>query len=136
MNRIVLDASALLAILNQEPGAEKLTPELLSGATTSTVNLAEVHSKLVSRGLHPDDAWEAALSPIREVVPFTTEHARLSGDLVTKTRALGLSLGDRACLALGLALKAAVYTADRSWNKVRVGAPIAPYLGHREQCEC
>jgi ribonuclease VapC len=124
VNRIVLDASALLAILNQEPGAEKLTPELLSTATTSTVSLAEVHSKLVSRGLRPDDAWEAALSPIREVVPFTTEHARLAGDLVAKTRAIGLSLGDRACLALGLALKAHVYTADRSWNKVRVGARI------------
>jgi PIN domain nuclease of toxin-antitoxin system len=124
MNRIVLDASALLAILNQEPGAESLTPELLSGAATSTVNLAEVHSKLVSRGLRPGDAWEAALSPIREVVPFSADHARLAGDLVAKTRALGLSLGDRACLALGLALKVAVYTADRSWNKVRVGVRI------------
>ena len=71
MNKIVLDASALLAILNQEPGAEKLTPELLSAAITSTVNLAEVHSKLVSRGLDPADAWDAALSPIHEAVPFT-----------------------------------------------------------------
>lgn len=124
MNRIVLDASALLVLLNQEPGAEKLTPELLSAAATSTVNLAEVHSKLVNRGLHPDDAWEATLGPINEAIPFTSEHARLAGDLVTKTRALGLSLGDRACLALGLALKAAVYTADRSWNKVRVGVRI------------
>lgn len=124
VNRIVLDASALLAILNQEPGAEKLTPELLSVATISTVNLAEVHSKLVSRGLRPQDAWEAALSPLREVVPLTAEHARLVGDLVAKTRALGLSLGDRACLALGLALKAPIYTADRSWKKARAGARI------------
>lgn len=124
MNKIVLDASALLAILNQEPGAEKLTPELLSAATTSTVNLAEVHSKLVSRGLDPADAWGAALSPIQEAAPFTPEHARLVGDLVMKTRPLGLSLGDRACLALGLALKAAVYTADRSWNKVKIGVRI------------
>jgi PIN domain nuclease of toxin-antitoxin system len=124
VNRIVLDASALLAILNQEPGAEKLTPELLSAAAASTVNLCEVHSKLVSRGLDPDGAWEATLTPIRDAVPFTTEHAKLAGDLVEKTRALGLSLGDRACLALGLALKAPVYTADRSWAKVRVGARI------------
>lgn len=124
MSGIVLDASALLAILNQEPGAEKLTPELLSVATTSTVNLAEVHSKLVSRGLRPGDAWEAALSPIAEVAPFTAEHARLVGDLAAKTRALGLSLGDRACLALGLALKAPVYTADRLWNKVKVSVRI------------
>ena len=124
MNKIVLDASALLAILNQEPGAEKLTPELLTAATMSAVNLAEVHSKLVSRGLDPKDAWEATLSPISEVMPFTAEHARLVGDLVAKTRPLGLSLGDRACLALGLALKAAVYTADRSWNKVKIGVRI------------
>ncbi len=124
MNRVVLDASALLAILNQEPGAEALTPELLSGAVISTVNLAEVHGKLVSRGLSPDDAWEAALGPIREAVPFTAGHARLVGDLVAQTRPLGFSLGDRACLALGVALKAPVYAADRSWKKLKVGARI------------
>jgi PIN domain nuclease of toxin-antitoxin system len=124
MNRVVLDASALLAILNQEPGAETLTPELLSAAAVSTVNLAEVHSKLVSRGLRADDAWEAALSPIREPVSFTAEHARLVGDLVAQTRPLGLSLGDRACLALGLSLKSPIYTADKSWKKLKVGARI------------
>jgi ribonuclease VapC len=124
MNRVVLDASALLAILNQEPGAETLTPELLSGAVISTVNLAEVHGKLIGRGLSPDDAWEAALGPIREAVPFTAEHAGLAGDLVAKTHPLGLSLGDRACLALGLALKAPVYTADKSWKKLKAGAHI------------
>lgn len=102
----MLDASALLAILNQESGAEALTPELLSGAAISTVNLVEVHGKLIGRGLSPDDAWEATLGPIREAVPFTAEHARVVGDLVAQTRPLGLSLGDRACLALGLALKA------------------------------
>jgi ribonuclease VapC len=124
MNRVVLDASALLAILNQEPGAETLTPELLSIASISTVNLAEVHGKLVGRGLAPDDAWEATLTPIREAVPFTPEHARLVGDLVAQTRPLGLSLGDRTCLALGLALKAPVYTADKSWKELKVGARI------------
>lgn len=124
MNRVVLDASALLAILNQEPGAERMTPELLSAAATSTVNLAEVHGKLVGRGLNADEAWEATLSPIREAVAFTSEHARLTGDLAVQTRALGLSLGDRACLALGLALKAPVYTADRSWKKFKVSVRI------------
>lgn len=124
MNRVVLDASALLAILNQEPGAEKLTPELLSAAAISTVNLAEVQGKLVGRGLAPDDAWEAALSPVREAASFTPEHARLVGDLVAQTRPLGLSLGDRACLALALFLKAPAYTADKSWKKLKVGARI------------
>ena len=56
--------------------------------------------------------------------PFTSQHAKLVGDLVAQTRPLGLSLGDRACLALGLSLKAPVYTADKSWKKVKVGARI------------
>lgn len=124
MSRIVLDASALLAVLNQETGANRLTPELLSAAVSSTVNLAEVQGKLVERGLSSDDAWEATLSPIREAVSFTAEHARLAGDLVGRTRPHGLSLGDRACLALGLALKAPVYTADKSWKNLKVGIRI------------
>jgi ribonuclease VapC len=124
MNSIVLDASALLAVLNGEAGADKLSPQLLSAATSSTVNLAEVQGKLVDRGLSPRDAWEATLSPIREATAFTTEHARTAGNLITQTRALGLSLGDRACLALGLALKAPVYTADRSWRNLKLGVRI------------
>jgi len=124
MSEVVLDASALLAVLNQEAGADRLTPELLSGATSSTVNLAEVHGKLVDRGLNPGDAWEAAISPIREVADFTAEHAKTAGRLISQTRSLGLSLGDRACLALGIALGAPVYTADRSWKKLNVGVRI------------
>ena len=124
MNRIVLDASALLALLNREPGADKLTPQLLSSAASSTVNLAEVQSKLVSRGLDPDEAWQATLSPIRDALDFSAEHARAAGNLVAHTRGLGLSLGDRACLALGLALKAPVYTADKSWKSLKLGVRI------------
>jgi ribonuclease VapC len=124
MSRVVLDASAVLAILNQEPGSEKLTPELLSDAVASTVNLAEVQTTLVRAGVDSEDAWEATLSFIREAVPFTPEHARVAGDLVKKTKPLGLSLGDRACLALALMRKAVVYTADRSWKKLRVGLRI------------
>jgi ribonuclease VapC len=124
VSRIVLDASAVLAILNSEPGAEKLTPGLLTKATVSAVNLAEVHSKLVSRGLEPNDAWDAATGPVHEAEPFTDEHARIAGDLLAQTRSLGLSLGDRACLALGIALGAAVYTADQSWKGLRLGIRV------------
>jgi ribonuclease VapC len=124
MNRIVLDASAVLAILNQEPGSERLTPDLLSAAATSTVNLAEVQGKLVDRGMSSEDAWEATLAPIREAVSFTLEQTRLAGDLVGQTRPRGLSLADRACLALGIVLKAPVYTADRSWKNLKVGVRI------------
>ena len=124
MNSIVLDASALLAVLNREPGAEKLTPQVLSAAITSTVNLAEVQSKLVSRGIKPDEAWDATISPIRESAVFTDEQAKIAGSLIARTGAFGLSFGDRACLALGIALKAPVYTADRSWKNLKLGVRI------------
>lgn len=120
MNRVVLDASAVLALLNGEPGTDKLTPQLLSMAASSTVNLAEVQAKLVDRGVDPNDAWEAALAPIRDVMDFTADHARLAGSLIAQTRPLGLSLGDRACLALALSLKAPVYTTDRSWKNLNL----------------
>lgn len=124
MSEIVLDASALLAVLNEEPGAEILDHELLASATSSTVNLAEVQSKLVKHGIDPEDAWEATLSPIREAAVFTRDQARIAGDLVTQTSALGLSLGDRACLALGISLKAPVYTTDRAWKNLKLGIRI------------
>jgi ribonuclease VapC len=124
MNRIVLDASAILAVIGGEPGADKLTPDLLARAVGSTVNLAEVQSKLVSRGWTSEQAWEDATSPVRELVSFDEEQARIAGDLVTQTRHLGLSLGDRACLALGMALKLPVYTAEKAWKKVKVGVRI------------
>ena len=124
MNRIVLDASAVLALLNNESGADKLTPELLGNATSSTVNLAEVQTKLVSEGGRPDEAWQDTLSPIREAMPFTAEQARVAGSLVAQTRRLGLSLGDRACLALGITLKAPIYTADKSWKNLKLGIRI------------
>jgi ribonuclease VapC len=124
VNKVVLDASALLVLLNQEPGVEKLTPELLREATASTVNLAEVHSKLVSQGGDPDEAWADTLSPISDAIAFTEQQARIAGGLAARTRSLGLSLGDRACLALGIALQAPVYTADRAWTSLKLGVRI------------
>ena len=124
MNRVVVDSSVLLAVIHQERGSETLTPEFLTRAIISTVNLAEVQSKLVTSGWPPDDAWADATGSVREVIPFTAEHARAAGNLIAETRAFGLSLGDRACLALGLALHAPVYTADRSWKRLKLGVKI------------
>jgi PIN domain nuclease of toxin-antitoxin system len=124
MNKVVLDASAILAIISAEPGHEKLSPEILSNAVSSTVNLAEVQGKLVSRGWTTEEAWEDATSPVREAVPFGEEHAKVAGSLITDTQHLGLSLGDRACLTLGIALKAPVYTADRTWKKLRLSVRV------------
>jgi len=124
MNEIILDASALLAVLHREPGSEKLTAELMSRAVCSTVNIAEVHSKLVKDGVPPDDAWRATLGLIHEAVTFSMEHAKLAGSLTSKTRSLGLSLADRACLALAIAMDRPVYTTDRSWKNLQIGAKI------------
>lgn len=124
MNSVVLDASAILALINREPGSDKLTPRLLANAVCSTVNLAEVQTKLVSNGWSPEDAWEDATSPIREAIFFTDEHAKIAGSLVALTQPLGLSLGDRSCLALGISLKAAVYTAEKTWNKLKLGVRV------------
>jgi ribonuclease VapC len=124
MNKVVLDASAILALLNDEPGAEKITPELLSRATTSAVNLAEVQTILVREGGDPDESWALVIDPISDVEPFTAHHARIAGTLIQKTRPLGLSLGDRACLALAIALDAPVYTTDQLWRKLKLGVPI------------
>lgn len=123
-NKAVLDASAVMAIINNERGADKLTPEILDAAATSAVNLAEVHGKLLQWGFTKENAWMAANAAVHEAVPFTAEQAKTAGDLVIQTRALGLSLGDRACLALGIALRAPVYTADRSWKDLNVGVRI------------
>ncbi len=124
MSRIVLDASALLVVINDEPGAEKLTPQLLESAIVSTVNLAEAQGKLVREGTDPDEAWRDVHSPIREAAEFTAEQAKLAGSLIAHTRALGLSLGDRACLALGMVLNAPVYTVDRSWKSLKLDLKI------------
>jgi ribonuclease VapC len=124
VSKIVLDASAVLAIIQQESGHEKLTLSLLDGALCSSVNLAEVQAKLVTRGWASREAWDDATSAIDEVVPFEAQQAKTAGDLIVQTRPLGLSLGDRACLALGITVNAPVYTTEKIWKKLNLGIPI------------
>ena len=124
MNEVVLDASAILAIVFQERGAEKLTVEIMKDAVISTVNLAEVQSKLVKKGYDPEEAWEDATSLVSAAVRFTSEQAKIAGSLITQTEKVGLSLGDRSCLALAIALKAPVYTTEQVWRELKVGVLI------------
>jgi PIN domain nuclease of toxin-antitoxin system len=126
VSSFVLDASALLAALRDEPGVENLPSEweMQDHAVMSTVNLCEVQSKLVVDGIQPDDAWDAMLSAIHTPVALDEEQAKLAGSLRLQTRKLGLSLGDRACIALGLTLKMPIYTADRQWSKLKIGSEI------------
>ena len=124
MSSVVLDASAILAVIIGEPGQEKLPPSVLAEAVISTVNLAEVQGKLEALGWTPDEAWEDATGLLREAIPFTEQQARAAGELLAQTRSLGLSLGDRACLALAMALNVPVYTADQTWRKLKLGMRI------------
>jgi len=124
VSKIVVDASVLLAVIHREPGSEKLTAELLDTATVSTVNLAEVQGKLLDRGWTADEAWEDAIGTVGAIEEFTADQAKAAGSLIAQTRPFGLSLGDRACLALALERNAPVYTADRAWKKLKVGVRI------------
>jgi PIN domain nuclease of toxin-antitoxin system len=124
MNEVVFDASAMLAMLQHERGEEKLTEDIRERSVASAVNLAEVQTKLVKKGGDPDESWYDALSAIGSVEQYTPEHARIAGDLITATEKYGLSLGDRSCLALAIALKAPVYTTEQTWRNLRVGVPI------------
>jgi PIN domain nuclease of toxin-antitoxin system len=121
--KVVLDASAILALLNAEPGS-RVVEESLSEAAVSAVNLSEVIAKLSERGM-PEAAIRIALQGLGlEVHPFDAVAAHSAGMLRSATRGLGLSMGDRACLALGISLSAAVLTADRTWKKLKVGARV------------
>jgi PIN domain nuclease of toxin-antitoxin system len=124
MNKVVLDASAILAIIFHEPGAEKLTDAILDDAVASTVNLAEVQTKLVKKGYIPQEAWADTLSLVTAAEPFSSEQAMIAGSLITQTEKYGLSLGDRSCLALAISLKAPVYTTEQIWRSLKVGVPI------------
>ena len=114
MSRVVLDASAILALLNQEEGAERVAP-FLADAVISTVNLAEVVTRLALAGMPETAIREAlALLPL-ESVPFDVGQAIDVGLLAPTTRPSGLSLGDRACLILARRLDATAVTADQAW---------------------
>lgn len=120
---VVLDSSAILALLYDEPGSD-LVLQALPGALLSTVNLAEAHTKLVKDGAPSQRAWSRLTSLNCTVCGFEDVQARLTGDLVAKTRAHGLSLGDRACLALAIERNAKAYTADRVWKILNLGIQV------------
>jgi ribonuclease VapC len=125
----VLDASALLALLKGEPGAERVAEALEHGAYLSAVNLAEVLSKLADWGEDPAEAQArmaqvGLLGAAVAVLPFTGEDALEVARLRALTRAYGLSFGDRACLALARRLGLPALTAERAWAELDLGIPV------------
>ncbi|HLM60628.1 MAG TPA: type II toxin-antitoxin system VapC family toxin [Pyrinomonadaceae bacterium] len=120
MIKNVLDASAVLAVLNGERGEKKVVP-LLAESAVSTVNLTEVAAKLLEAGMDEKSAQLAvAVLGIGEIVEFTEGLVWEAARLTPLTRQYGLSLGDRACLALAIKLKVPAVTADKEWAKLKL----------------
>lgn len=120
---IVLDASALLTLLYQEPGHEVVSAHF-PDCCISTVNLTEVVSRFVRDGHASQPVWQKLKATSIEFVPFSVEQAILASHLLSRTQPYGLSLADRACIALALLRGAPALTADRAWSQVQVGVTI------------
>jgi ribonuclease VapC len=129
LSQSVLDASALLAYLDNEAGADVVADAVADGATISTINLAEALSTLAARGSNPADVVmdltaDGLLDGAITVEPFTAADAIEAACLRPRTRSAGLSLGDRACLALGHRLGTPALTADQAWAGLTLGVDV------------
>jgi ribonuclease VapC len=117
----VLDASALLAMLQDEPGGD-VVQELLETAAISSVNWSEVIQKALDRRMEIEGLRHDFEALGLEILPFTAVLAETTAQLRSATRQAGLSLGDRCCLALAAVLDLPAITTDRIWPDL--GLPI------------
>ena len=123
MSEVVVDASAILALLNQETGSEEVS-RFIGKAAISTVNLSEVIAKLADAGIPEEDIRQILSNLNLEVIDFNEKQALKAGMLRPNTKSIGLSFGDRACLALGVILNQPVLTTDRLWVSINVGVEV------------
>jgi ribonuclease VapC len=123
VSSVVLDASALLAVLRKERGAE-VVERHLAGAALSAVNYSEVLKKAVEAGGVLDAAAAVIEGLQLDIIPFSERQAAVAAGLFAKTRDKGLSFADRACLALAIERKAVLYTADRRLAEIATGIRI------------
>ena len=121
---VVLDASALLALLHNEKGADKVEEAMLNKAVISTVNWTEVIQKAIAKNISIDDLDNDLAVVGLSFFSFDRQQARIAGSLWQQTKELGLSLGDRACLALAQHLDLPVLTADKIWQQLNIGVSI------------
>ena len=125
----MLDASAFLAYLRDETGAEIVENALIDGCYISIINWVEVLSKVVDLGESPDEIIkrlrdEGLLENSLEIIACNEEDATTIAKFRPLTKSAGLSLGDRACLALGKRLNLPVLTADKVWTSLSLGITI------------
>jgi ribonuclease VapC len=123
VSRVVLDASAIIALAHGEPGADRVEP-LVNGSFVSAVNWSEIARVCLATGRRPDALHGALTDAGCETVGFTVEDAELAARLWDETHLAGLSLADRACLALARRVRAAAVTADRAWVGLDVGVDV------------
>lgn len=120
---VVLDASALLAFLHDEPGGEKVSA-VLEGARVSAVNWCEVLQKALQRDVDVAGMQQEFTDVGVRFEPFTPQQAERAAWLWSHTRNHGLSLADRACLALAMDQGLPVFTADRAWSRLNLDIEI------------
>ena len=119
MNKYVLDSSAVLAVINLERGQEAVEAKFFE-SSISSVNVAEILTKLSEKNVDLLGALDYFLKSGITVIDYTSEQARITASLRPLTKHLGLSLGDRACLALAIQKSATAITADRTWTQLDV----------------
>lgn len=121
---VVLDASAVLAFIKEEPGGDAVLPHI-GTAVISAVNLQEVIKDLALVGMNAEEAAEVLADLHLDVRPHDVGAAYAAGMLVTTTKRYGRGLGDRTCMALGIALGLPVLTADREWRRLAEEGVVA-----------
>lgn len=124
MSGVVLDTSAILAFLLQEPGADDVASMLEGRALVSAVNVQELLAKLITKGMTPYHAKLTVRSLNLECHAHTFDAAEAAAELIQHTKGKGLSLGDRSCLALARALNLPAATSDRIWSEVAEAANV------------
>ena len=119
----VLDASALLAYLHREPGKEQVEGRI-ADLCISSVNWYEVVQKTLAKGVDVSKMIKLLRDLELTIEPFSDRQAESAAQLWPETRELGLSLADRACLALALEKSLPVLTTDRVWKKLKLGLEV------------
>lgn len=121
--KILLDTSAIIALLKKEPGYEILE-DLVANSSISSVNLSELVAVLVRSGIAENEIDEIITDILPEIIPFSEDLAIQAGKLAKHTKDFGLSFGDRACIATGINHNMTIYTTDKIWQELKSLADI------------
>lgn len=120
---IILDASALIALIYEEKGMA-VVEKYLAHAEISAVNWSEVIAYMIRKGVGAEEGLKMLTDLSLPIVDFTETQANIAAQLIEKTVVKGLSLGDRACLSLAIEKNGTVLTADKIWSTLHLDVKI------------